>query len=182
MASPGRWRRRRPAGPAVSQDRLGGVRQWLCPISRSYSRISWSGSIGSTMQPRRSAPKSGLVWRTRWTWLATKAAPASTRCSRGVARHHRHLPARFHAGAISRPPSGAGRNTNHRARRSGRCEASVIGLILWVGYQLGQASVHGWATVAIALIAFPVILWKPLATPAVVAAGAFAGLLAARFQ
>jgi chromate transporter len=57
--------------------------------------------------------------------------------------------------------------------------AVVIGLILWVGLQLGQSSVHGWATLAIALIAFPVIAWKPLATPAVVVAGALAGLLVA---
>jgi chromate transporter len=69
------------------------------------------------------------------------------------------------------------------ARRSLRIlldgvNAAVIGLIIGVGYQLGLASVHDWLTAAIALVAFPLILWKPLATPAVVAGGAAIGLAA----
>ena len=56
--------------------------------------------------------------------------------------------------------------------------AAVIGLIIAVGYQLGVAAVHDWLTALIAVLAFPLILWKPLATPAVVVAGAAAGLVA----
>lgn len=56
--------------------------------------------------------------------------------------------------------------------------AAVIGLIIAVGCQLGVAAVHDWLTALIAVLAFPLILWKPLATPAVVVAGAAAGLVA----
>jgi len=53
---------------------------------------------------------------------------------------------------------------------------AVIGLIAAVGLQLGTASItDGW-TAAIAALGFPVLLWRPLSAPAVVLAGAVAGL------
>ena len=55
--------------------------------------------------------------------------------------------------------------------------AAVIGLILGVGYQLALVSVHSWPTAAIALVAFPLILWKPLASPLVVVLAAVIALV-----
>jgi chromate transporter len=54
--------------------------------------------------------------------------------------------------------------------------AAVIGLIVGVGLQLGRASIDDWLTAAIALLAFLVVLWKPLAAPVAVVGGAVAGL------
>jgi chromate transporter len=54
--------------------------------------------------------------------------------------------------------------------------AAVIGLIVGVGFQLGRTSIDGWLTAAIALVAFLIVFWKPLAAPVAVVGGALAGL------
>ncbi|HVC77659.1 MAG TPA: chromate efflux transporter [Candidatus Micrarchaeaceae archaeon] len=54
--------------------------------------------------------------------------------------------------------------------------AAVIGLIVGVGLQLAHASIDNWLTVAVAILAFLVVLWKPLAAPIAVLGGAAAGL------
>jgi len=53
---------------------------------------------------------------------------------------------------------------------------AVIGLIAAVTLQLGASSVHGPAAAAAAAACFLVLLWRPLATPVLVAAGAALGL------
>ncbi len=55
-------------------------------------------------------------------------------------------------------------------------------MILAVGFELAQASLIDVLTVALAIIAFRVILWRPLAAPAVVACGAVVGLLTGVFH
>jgi chromate transporter len=55
--------------------------------------------------------------------------------------------------------------------------AAVIGLIIAVTISLARASLIDVLTVALAVAAFPIILWRPLAAPAVVAFGAIAGVL-----
>src|SRR5487761_1082465 len=54
--------------------------------------------------------------------------------------------------------------------------AAVIGLIVGVGLQLARASIDNWLTVAIAILAFLIVLSKPLAAPIAVLGGAAAGL------
>ncbi len=55
--------------------------------------------------------------------------------------------------------------------------AAVVGLIAAVVLQLGVTSIHDALTFALAIVAFVLMLWKPLAAPAVVAGGGLAGLL-----
>jgi chromate transporter len=55
--------------------------------------------------------------------------------------------------------------------------AAVVGLIAAVVLQLGVISIHDALTVGLAVLAFAVVLWKPLAAPAAVAVGGLAGLL-----
>jgi chromate transporter len=59
--------------------------------------------------------------------------------------------------------------------------AAVVGLIIGVGYQLGVVSIQGWLTALVAVGAFLVVLWKPLASPAVVLGGALIGLAMAAY-
>lgn len=54
--------------------------------------------------------------------------------------------------------------------------AAVIGLIVAVCIELARTSLVDVVTAGLAIAAFPVILWRPLAGPAVVAAGAVIGL------
>jgi chromate transporter len=54
--------------------------------------------------------------------------------------------------------------------------AAVIGLIIAVGVSLARASVIDLLTVLLAIAAFAIILWRPLAAPIVVAGGAIAGV------
>ncbi len=54
--------------------------------------------------------------------------------------------------------------------------AAVIGIIVGVGYQLGLASIQGWLPAVVAVLAFLLVVWKPLALPAVVLGGALMGL------
>jgi chromate transporter len=55
--------------------------------------------------------------------------------------------------------------------------AAVVGLIAAVVVQLGISSINDLTTAALTIIAFGVVLWRPLAAPAVIAVGALAGLL-----
>ena len=55
--------------------------------------------------------------------------------------------------------------------------AAVIGLIVGVGLQLARASIDSWLTAAITLLAFLIVLWKPLAAPVAVVGGAVAGIV-----
>lgn len=54
--------------------------------------------------------------------------------------------------------------------------AAVIGLIIVVGFEIARTSLVDWLTVLLALLAFPLVLWRPLAAPIAVLAGALAGL------
>jgi chromate transporter len=56
--------------------------------------------------------------------------------------------------------------------------ATVIGLVIAVGYELARASLVDAVSVALALLAFALIVWRPLAAPVAVGAGALVGLLA----
>ena len=55
--------------------------------------------------------------------------------------------------------------------------AAVIGLIIAVGFSLARTALIDPVTVSMAVIAFPVIAWRPLAAPALVAVGAAIGVL-----
>lgn len=55
--------------------------------------------------------------------------------------------------------------------------AAVVGLILAVGWTLARTSIGDAATLVIAAVAFPILAWRPLAAPALVAGGALVGLL-----
>ena len=55
--------------------------------------------------------------------------------------------------------------------------AAVIGLIVGVGLQLARTSIDSWLTAAITLLAFLIVLWKPLAAPVAVVGGAVAGIV-----
>ncbi len=55
--------------------------------------------------------------------------------------------------------------------------AAVIGLILWVGWELARTSVNDVTSLVIAVVAFPLVLWRPLAAPLLVVLGAAIGLL-----
>jgi chromate transporter len=54
---------------------------------------------------------------------------------------------------------------------------AVIGLIAAVTIQLGLSSIHSLPAVLVALASFLVLLWRPLATPALVLGGGCLGLL-----
>ena len=60
--------------------------------------------------------------------------------------------------------------------------AAVIGLIIAVGFDLARAAFIDPIAVSIAVIAFPVIVWRPLAAPALVAAGAAIGVVSGRLH
>lgn len=55
--------------------------------------------------------------------------------------------------------------------------AAVIRLIVAVTISLARASLIDLLTVALAVAAFPIVLWRPLAAPALVVCGAVAGVL-----
>jgi len=55
--------------------------------------------------------------------------------------------------------------------------AAVIGLIIVVGFEIARSSLVDGLTVGLAVLVFPLILWRPLAAPIAVFAGAGAGLL-----
>jgi chromate transporter len=54
---------------------------------------------------------------------------------------------------------------------------AVIGLIAAVTIQLGVSSIHNPLAAAVAVASFLTLLWRPLATPVLVLAGACLGLL-----
>jgi chromate transporter len=56
----------------------------------------------------------------------------------------------------------------------------ALGLIAGVTTTLGRAALHDPVTVALAVIAFPVLVWRPLTSPAVILAGAIVGIVAGR--
>lgn len=56
--------------------------------------------------------------------------------------------------------------------------AAVIGLIVAVGIELARTSLVDPLSIGLAILALPVILWRPLAAPGVVAFGAAAGVAA----
>ena len=60
--------------------------------------------------------------------------------------------------------------------------AAVVGLIVAVAIELARTSLVDALTITLAIASFPVILWRPLAAPVVVAAGALAGVASGLFS
>lgn len=57
----------------------------------------------------------------------------------------------------------------------GAVNAAVIGLIVAVAAELGRTSLVDGITIALAALAFPVVVWRPLSAPALVGLGAMVG-------
>ncbi|HEX6507054.1 MAG TPA: chromate efflux transporter [Chloroflexota bacterium] len=56
----------------------------------------------------------------------------------------------------------------------------ALGLIAGVTAEIARTALHDPVTVALAILALPILIWRPLASPALIAAGAAVGIVAGR--